>query len=148
MIKQLLTLFTLVILGHPICSFSQDYQDHQTFEKYSVHYTLFSSTFVKPEVAAIHGIKRSKYENLLNISVVPKGEYGGLPATISGTATNLLQQQKTLDFIEIKEQTATYYLAPVRINNKEVIHFDIKVKLEGETDVLKVKFTKTVYADK
>ena len=153
MIKRTLLLLTLLlstVLCHTV--YSEEYVDHTNFEKYSVHYTLLSSTFVKPDIAAIHGIKRSKYENLLNVSVVPKGEYGGLPVKIHGTATNLLQQQKQLKFIEIKEETATYYLAPVRINNKEVIHFNLTVTPEIEKynekfEPLELKFTKTVYAD-
>lgn len=145
MIKHLFSL--LITFGLAMVVTAEEYQDHTNFEKYSVHYVLLDSTFVLPEIAEIHGIKRSKYENLLNVSVVLKGEYGGLPAKITGTSTNLLQQQKQLDFIEIAESTATYYLAPVRINNKEVMHFELQVTPEGESEPLKVKFTKTVWAE-
>ena len=128
-------------------SVAQEYNDHTNFEKYSVHYTVFNSTFIKPDIASIYGIKRSKYENILNVSVTPVGQYGGLPVKLSGTVTNLMQQQKVLDFIQIKEESVTYYLAPVRINNKEVVHFNLQVTPEGETDPLTVKFSKTLYAD-
>ncbi len=144
MIKRLNFLALLIIFVYS----SGLADEFQEFDKYSVHYTVFNSTFVKPNIAAIHGIKRSQYENLINISVVPKGEYGGLPAKVWGTTTNLMQQQKQLKFIEIKEETATYYLAPVPINNKEVIHFDLNVTPDGEKDPLNLTFTKTIYAEK
>ena len=145
MIKYCVTFF--VSLFFASAALAEQYQDHTDFDKYSVHYVLLDSTFVQPEIAKIHRIKRSKYENLLNVSVVHKGEYGGLPVKISGTTTNLLQQQKQLKFIEINEPTATYYLAPVRINNKEVMHFELQITPEGEEEPLKVKFTKTVWAE-
>lgn len=122
-------------------------ETHQDFAKYAVHYSLFNSTFVLPEIAEIYKIKRSKYENLINISVSKKGEYGALPATVTGTSRNLMQQVKPLEFIEIKEETATYYLAPIRLTGKEILHFSINVIPEGETTPLEVKFTKTLYAD-
>jgi len=112
---------------------------------HEIHYSVFPSTFLRPEVASAYGIKRSKYESLLNISVTAKGEYGGLSVSIDGTATNLLQQQKTLKFIEIKEKTATYYLAPVRISGEEILHFKVDATLTN-SKTLSAKFSSKLVA--
>ena len=137
----------LLILSIASFTQAQEYSDQQQFPKHSVYYTVFNSTFVLPEIAEIHKIKRSTYESLLNISVYKNGETGTVPAQISGTYTNLLQQQKTLNFIEIVEDNAVYYLAPVRVGDKEILHFHIAVT-PTDSSTLDVKFTKTVYADK
>ncbi len=115
--------------------------------KYEVHYSLFPSTFLQAEVAAAYNIKRSKYETLINISVTPKGKYGGLAARLSGTATNLMQQQKRLAFTEIKEQSVVYYLAPVRISGEELIHFSVDVQPQNEENPFTIKFSSKLYSD-
>jgi len=122
-------------------------QGSQQFEHFSVHYSILSSTFLLPEVAKAYGIKRSKYESLINISVAPNNQYGGISVNLSGTATNLMQQQKSLDFIEIKEDKTVYYLAPIRVAGKELMHFVIEVKVPGQPDTLTTKFSTTLYAD-
>ena len=81
------------------------------------------------------------------MSVSPVGEYGGLPAKIKATSKNLLQQVIKLEVIEIKEKDTTYYLIPIRVNNKEVLHFSLLVTPEGETTPLEVNFSKTIYAE-
>ena len=123
-------------------------EDHQRFETHSVHFTILNSTFVPVDVAKAHNIKRSRYENLLNISVAENDKYGALPVkSIKGTSTNLLQQQKKLKFIEIAEKDATYYLAPIVVNREEILHFEVRVILDGVEEPMVVNFTRTVYAD-
>ncbi|WP_075186264.1 DUF4426 domain-containing protein [Teredinibacter haidensis] len=104
-------------------------QGSQAFDQHEVHYSVFPSTFLLPEVAAAYKIKRSKYESLVNISVSPTGQYGGLTAKITGTVTNLMQQQKKLSFLEIREGNTTYYIAPVRISGEELVRFKINVQI-------------------
>jgi len=113
---------------------------------YTVRHVVFNSTFVLPEVAKIYGIKRSKYESMLNVSLSPQGKAGSLPAEVKGTITNLMQQQKVLQFKEIKEKNATYYLAPIRVSNEELLHFELTLK-PASGEALQVKFSQTVYAD-
>lgn len=118
-----------------------------TFPNYRIQHVVFNSTFVLPEVAQAYGLKRSKYESLVNISVYPSDATSTLPATISGTATNLMQQQKTLNFKKIEEQDAVYYLAPVHVGNEELLHFSLAITPEGSAETLELKFSQTVYAD-
>lgn len=142
----LYTLYFVLALCAGGC-WAEDYQGQRDFEKYSVHFNVFNSTFIPAHVAANYGLKRSKYESLLNVSVAPVGEYGAIPAKITGTVTNLMQQQKKLKFIEISEKTATYYLAPIRISGEENVRIELNVTPKGETETLELKFNKKIYSD-
>ena len=130
--------FTLLLCSTPFT----------TFGDYSVLHTVFNSTFLKPEVASAYGLTRGKRHSLLNVAIIKntaEGSTNGLPAEVSGTITNLMQQQKTLSFIEIKEQDAVYFLAPIRVDSEEMVHFRIEVKHDGQT--YPVTFSKILYVD-
>ena len=119
------------------------------FENYRVQHVVFNSTFIQEDIAKTYGLKRSKYESLLNISVYDKRSkktIATVPAKITGTVKNLMQQQKTLDVIEINEKDTVYYLAPIRVANEELLHFELSITPKG-SDPLIVKFSQTVYAD-
>ncbi len=122
----------------------------QTFGSYTVHFSVFNSTFISPEVAQIYGLTRSKNQVLVNISLTQTLDGKttlGLPVDISGTATNLIQQQRVLNFQTINEGEATYYLAPLRHTNEEVVNFVVQVQAEGESAPFTVRFTRTLHAE-
>lgn len=139
---------TLSLLFASTVAFSEPFNDHQNFAEHSVYYSVFNSTFIPADIASRYGIKRSKYESLINVSISPANEYGAFPARVSGTVTNLMQQQKQLNFIEIKEPTATYYIAPMRISGEETVKVELSVKPEGyEGEPYHIKFNKKLYSD-
>ncbi|WP_188149466.1 DUF4426 domain-containing protein [Teredinibacter waterburyi] len=123
-------------------------QGSASFENFDLHYSLFPSTFLLPEVAAVYKIKRSEYETLINVSISHSGKYGGVEADISGTVTNLMQQQKRLEFIEIKEESTVYYIAPIRISGEELVHFNISAKVRSNGDILSTTFSQKLYQSK
>ena len=51
----------------------------------------------------------------------------GSQAQIAGQVKNLLGQLSALDFREINEDEAVYYLAEVRHTNREVLRFAIAI---------------------
>ena len=121
---------------------------------HTVHYSVFNSTIIQPEVASAHNLKRAGNLAYINIAVVENnddkrsGERNyGIPASISGQARNLLQQQQSLRFITIQEQNATYYLAPLYYNNEDIYHFDITVVIDKQTPAITFTFTKTLYVE-
>jgi hypothetical protein len=127
-----------------------DAKPYQDFGDYRVIYTVFNSSFIQPDVAKAYNITRGKNQALVNVSLIKKTADGyteGLPASISGTAANLMQQQKVLKFVEVQEQNAVYYLAPLRFSNEEVLNFAIEVKTSTNAKPFELKFTKTLYAD-
>lgn len=121
------------------------------FDEVTVYYSVFSSTSLQPDIAQQYGLVRGKDQVLINIAVVKNDESGrGIPARVSGSARNLMQQQKTLEFKTIAEQNATYYLASLRVLNEEVFHFEITVSPEErepeiDTSPYVIKFTKKLY---
>lgn len=141
------TLLGLALLLCAITAIATDKPNQTDFERYTVRHVIFNSTFILPEVARSYGIKRSEHESLINVSVNKLNQSGGLSVKLSGTSRNLLQQQKELEFIEIKEQGTTYYLAPIKVSGEELLHLHLSVLPEGEQTPLEVKFSQKVYSD-
>ena len=118
------------------------------FGDFVVTHTVFNSTFITEEVAAAYKLSRARDKALVNVSIVRSGagaQTMGLPATISGSVTNLMQQKTQLKFMEINEGEAVYYLAPFRVHNEEILHFALTVEHEGKA--YDVTFTKKLYQD-
>jgi len=113
----------------------------------NVHYMAIGSTFFTPEIAKVYGITRSRYNGLINISVLDNSKEGTPAKTVSitGKAKNNLGQFKTISFKEVKEGTAIYYLAQVNYNNEETIHFDLTINDGNEKQQL--KFSQKFYVD-
>ena len=68
--------------------------------EYDVHYIAFNSGFLQPDIAAAAGLVRSKTQGVLNISVLKSGK--PTAAQVSGTVKNLLGQDYTLNFKQLK----------------------------------------------
>ncbi len=114
----------------------------------NVHYIAIGATFLTPEIAKAYGIKRSRYNGLINISVMDNTQKGN-PAksvSITGSAKNLLGQNKNIEFVEVKEGDAIYYLAQVSYQNEETIIFDLTISDGKESHPL--KFSQKFYVDK
>jgi hypothetical protein len=58
-----------------------------------------------------------------------------------------MQQQKQLEFKEVKEPGSVYYIATLRHINEEVTHFEIEIQPKGETNPYRFKFSKTLYVN-
>ena len=148
-------ILTLSFLIFPSLSFAQidqpkEIQTSKVFGAYTVHYNVFNSKSIPAEVASLYKLTRSKDIALVNISLT-KTENGvatlGLPAKVSVKAVNLMQQVKTLEFMEIKEPEATYYIAKFRHTNEEDIRFEVSVVPKGETKPLMVSFTRRLFTE-
>ncbi len=113
----------------------------------NVHYMAIGSTFFTPEIAKAYGITRSRYNGLVNISVLDNTKVGNPAKTISitGQAKNNLGQFKSLEFTEVKEGDAIYYLAQVSYNDEETLHFTLKINDGKEQQTL--KFSQKFYVD-
>ncbi|MDO6426779.1 DUF4426 domain-containing protein [Thalassotalea sp. 1_MG-2023] len=107
----------------------------------NVHYMAISATFLTPEVAKAYGIERSNYNGLINIAVMDNTIKGN-PAQkvkITGKAVNLLGQDKDLNFEEVVEGDAVYYLAQVMHRNEETIRFNLTIDNGREQQQLSFK---------
>ena len=99
------------------------------FGDYRVTYSVFNSDFISPEIARQYNLVRARDRAFVNISVAKKGGTKGMSAGISGNATNLIQQSRPLEFREIRDQDAVYYLAPFRFEHEESLTFNIDLVL-------------------
>lgn len=113
----------------------------------NVHYIAIGSTFLTPEIAKLHDIKRSRYNGLINISVLDNSKQG-MPAkrvSITGKAKNNVGQSKIIEFQEVTEGSSIYYLAQVRYDNEETIHFDLTIN-DG-IEIQHLTFSQKFYVD-
>lgn len=115
-------IFPLLLL----CSLIVSADQFITWSGYEIHYSSFSSLIIPDEVAKAHGITRAKGRIVTNISIRQEGK--SVDAIVTGTATNLLNQVLPLEFSEVREQGAIYYLANQIIDEKDIIRFSIMVQ--------------------
>ena len=99
----------ILVLTIFLCFSSTALAEQVNWQDYVIHYSTFRSTLIPAEVAEAHRITRSDSRIVANITV-RKGDLP-VPAKVEGTVTNLLNQLQTLDFDEVIEKDAVYYLA-------------------------------------
>lgn len=106
-----------------------------------IHYMAINATFLTPKIAKAYDIERSRFNGLINISVLDdtKESTPAKTVTIRGKARNDMGQIKTLEFAEVKEGEAIYYLAQINYSDKETFYFDITISDGKETHQLKFK---------
>jgi len=148
-VKRLLILLLPFMLS--FTAHAKDNQPFQEFGDYKVYFSVFNSSFIQPDIAQAYNLTRGKDRALVNIALVKKKDVGdteGLATTIKGHSQNLMQQRRDLEFMEINEQSAVYYLAPVRFTNEEILHFTIEVKPNANSRPMTVTFSKKLYVDR
>ena len=122
-------------------------ENMKKMDNINVHYIALGSTFLTPEIAKAYGIERSRYKGLVNISVLDNTQKGNPAKTviINGKARNDVGQIKSLEFTEVVEGEAVYYLAQVSYSNEETIYFDINITDKGLQH--NPKFSQKFYVD-
>ena len=139
----------LLSIVFSLLSINSHAQKNTSYEldNHIVYYNVFNSTMIPADIAKVHNLVRAKDQVYVNIALVKKTGGNGIAATMAGYHRNLMQQKFKLKFIEIKEPTATYYLAPIRFNNEEILHIDISVESLDKTDSGSFTITKKLYKD-
>ncbi len=117
----------------------------QKFGDWEVHYILVPTTFLKPAIAEQYGIVRGRDRAYLNISVLDR-DLDPVSIGIDGTMTNLLGQQQDLEFREVREGSAIYYLTTIKYTDREVLRFEILVT-PPEDSSKTLKFQQQMYWD-
>ena len=144
-ITSLLTLFVLTLAGSSVMA-----ESSKDYGNYVIHYNAFRSDTLEPEVAKAYNLKRRNNSAILNIAILKKVmDTTGTPtsATITGHASNLTGQLKKLEFREIKEGTAIYYLAETQFSDGEFLKFKLKVNIDGEEHAARLKFDKRFFTN-
>ncbi|MGH1486241.1 MAG: DUF4426 domain-containing protein [Cellvibrionaceae bacterium] len=143
--KKIISIIIIFLCANTIVQ-AQENTSYE-LEQHIIYYNVFNSSLITPEVAKTYNLIRAKDQAYVNIALVKKSGGNGIPANINGYHRNLMQQKFPLKFIEIKEATATYYLAPLRFNNEDILHIDIEASNIEGTDSGKFTITKKLYKD-
>lgn len=137
---------SLILISSLFIATAANAEQFKTIKDIDVHYSAFNSTFLTPTVAREFGLKRNGFNAVINISVLDRYQVGkpSTTATVTGTAKNLIGQSKTLEFTEVKQGDAIYYLAQFPISNEEQFSFkiDINAGLKGAG---KIEFIQKFY---
>ncbi|NVK58418.1 MAG: DUF4426 domain-containing protein [Alteromonadaceae bacterium] len=113
--------------------------------EWDVHYIVVNSTFFSADVARQYGIVRSKYNALVNISVLNSDTQAAQTMSMQGTATNLLGTEKELAFKKVQEGDAIYYLTVFSFRHDETYRFNIEVRRGDKTE--RLTFKQKMYVD-
>lgn len=139
-----LTLVRSVLLSLLLVGSSHAAQFKQAGD-WDVHYMVVNTTFLTADVAKNYGLVRSKYNALVNISVLDSNDQKAQTVSVTGNATNLLGTSKVLQFKKVQEGDAIYYLAVLPFRDQETYRFAIEVQNGDKKE--KVSFQQKMYVD-
>jgi len=144
----LLTLLSLI----SALSFAADRgEQKQVFGDYEVHYIGLNSTFLTPDLAETYGITRSRALGYMSISLLKKGgkDELALPVTgkVEGQLRNLIGQSKELEFKEIKETNAVYYITTFRFDDGDMYNITLQATPDDQPRTFDVKFSQRFYEE-
>ena len=140
------SLFTRFVVGAlAILAFSANAEQKKTLGNWDVHYMVVGTPFLTPDVAANYGIVRSKFNALINISVLDSKTGTAQRADVTGVAKNLIGNSKKLTFKKVEEGDAIYYLAVLPFRDQETFRFEIDVRKGSNQQTL--KFQQKMYVD-
>ncbi|NBF05461.1 DUF4426 domain-containing protein [Pseudomonas sp. Fl5BN2] len=104
----------------------------EVFGDVTVHYNTFNSTYLQPDIAKSAELIRSKNQGVINISVIKNNM--PVVAQVSGTVKDLTSKSITLNFRQITEQGAIYYIAQFPVEQQENRTFTINVQTGSDTN--------------
>lgn len=136
-------LILALVLG--LCSTAHA-QQSERFGPYELHYSVVNTTFIQPEVAAQYGITRGKQRAFLNLAVREHVGDTTEPRAmkLEGRTWDLIQNQ-FLQFKEIREGPAIYYIAEFKFINEEWRFFEFDFLPEGAERSFTYKFRHQLY---
>lgn len=125
-------------------------QQSEMFGPFELHYSVVNTTFLAPETASAYGLVRSKERAILNLAVrehLADGTTEGRTMELRGSTRDLLQQLQELDFIEVREGDAIYYLADFKFINEEWRFFDVDFRPLGADQTYTFSLKQQLYRD-
>lgn len=135
----------LLLLICLVLSFSSTAEQKKQLGNWDVHYIAFPAPLLTPEIATQYKLQRSKYNAVVNISVLDKNTQHAQKVAISGIAKDLQGRQQALQFSEITEGDAVYYLAQLPFRHEQRFSFSINIVSGNQSQQL--TFDQTFYVD-
>lgn len=149
MITRMKNSFFFMIVGLMMTSLHAQ-AGQKDFGDYQVHWSVFPSTFLSPEVARENNLQRSNGIGIINISIMEEDE-NGQPTPVSGQVegqvANDIQQVKFLAFRRVREGDAVYFIAQYQYRSAELMTFNITARPTGQNQELPVRFSHTLFND-
>lgn len=123
-------------------------QQSEKFGPYELHYSVVNTTFLEPAVAANYGITRGEKRAILNLAVRELDGDSSQARTmlLKGRTWDLIQNQ-FLEFKEIREGQAIYYIAEFKFINEEWRFFEMDFRPEGADKTYTFKFKHQLYVN-
>lgn len=147
LIKTFLCSFILFFSGALSSAYAENAMN---FGDYVVHYNAFRSDTLTPEIAKAYQITRRNNRMVVNITVLKRlsdGKTMPVKANVEGFASNLTGQVKSLEFSEIVDGEAIYYIAQAQVSHQETLKFEIKASPQNSGITGTVKFNQQFFTD-
>ncbi len=121
-------------------------QQSETFGPFELHYSVVNTTFLDPKIAATYGITRGEKRAILNLAVRENLTTGSAARAmvLQGRTWDLIQNQ-TLEFREIREGEAIYYIAEFPFINEEWRFFEVDFRPDGADQTYTFQFKHQLY---
>lgn len=121
-------------------------QQSERFGPYELHYSVVNTTFLEPRVASSYGIVRGKNRAILNLAVREHVGDTTVPRAmqLQGSTRDLITARE-LEFQEVREGEAIYYIAEFRFINEEWRFFDIDFRPEGAEETFRFELKHQLY---
>lgn len=141
-------LLCLALLSSNMLALSVSAQQSEMFGPYELHYSVVNSTFLEPNIAANYGITRGKNHAFINLAVREHTQSGttSRAVLVKGKTWDLMQNQ-TLEFQEVREGEAVYYIAEFKFINEEWRFFEVYFRPEGADKTYTFKFKHQLYVN-
>tara|TARA_R110001599_G_scaffold8651_11_gene42102 strand:+ start:11920 stop:12351 length:432 start_codon:yes stop_codon:yes gene_type:complete len=140
--KFCLTLLMLVLTS------TASAQQSERFGPYELHYSVVNTTFLDPRVAASYGITRGKNRAILNLAVREHvGDGTEARAMMIQGYTRDLITGEPLEFLEVRESGAIYYIAEFGFINEEWRFFEIDFRPEGADTTYRFEHRHQLYVN-
>lgn len=102
----------------------------ERYGDYVVYYSALSTDLLTPDVARSYGFVRSSHRGLVNIAIRRADK--AVTGVVSGSAVNLSGQRVPVDFREVKDGDAIYYLGTFPISGSDTVRFELTVAPSGD----------------
>lgn len=148
--KTLIRRLSLLLAGCVLLVATQAHAgQYQQFGDYQVHYSIFPSSFLTPEIASQYNIVRSQSIGVVNVSILKQTEAGLEPVSgqVQGQVMNDIRQSRFLGFRRISEGKAVYYIAEFQFSDGELLTFQLEANVPGAGDPMPVRIAQTLVND-
>lgn len=128
--------------------FADEAGQYQQSGRFQIHYMALSTTFLTPEISKNYNIKRSRYNAFVNVSILDTLVAGHPPirGKLTGKAVNLTGNTRVLEFKEVIEGDAIYYIAELPFRNEE--RYTINIQASNKDGLnSQISFKQQFYAD-